>query len=624
MKPNVDDGTVSLDSTGKRKSFRRLCVRFADKTSLQGVGYISNARLIGAKVVWVMLLLGAIGGMIFHLYFLFDQYFSWPVITKLSLGFSNLEMPSVTLCNTNTLRRSELTRMSAKLQRYVQVIDEVINPSTHTIQKNRRKKRFTSGIDGVNSSEYDKTITLPSDQKKPPKNKLQQITSTFQSLLMDNPRHERIQAGHLLSDMLLSCSFGGRDCSAANFSRFATAEYGNCYTLHAENFVATNSGPEYGLSLILFMENEEYIDGITQGYGARVTIHEKNTMPFPLDNGFFSSTSFQTSVALKLVDITRLPKPHGVCTDGVAFKAKYNQTYNRQACLTVCEQNAIISACKCFAEDKDELFTQAKLYDHAPCRTTEEQTCQAEIEEQFDLKSIGCSCDEPCREQVFVKSISSRQWPSEEYAVALEQSICEKPRLAAQCATLKTLDKRQLSLNFLKLDIYYESLNYEVVEETPEIEDAQFASDVGGALGLWIGLSILSVFELVQLFVECCDYAHHRCTKREAYKDRQRQAYRRNHRYPTYPQTEFRNGYGHEKENGMGRELYENVKPGRSRDGYTDVDSRHHDFDRSYISSVDYERAMNHSKFGDYNGTDDGRGSGRYPASMYVYRGQRS
>ncbi|XP_060082850.1 amiloride-sensitive sodium channel subunit beta-like [Ylistrum balloti] len=600
----MDGSNASLDSTGKRKSFRRLCVRFAEKTSLQGVGYINNARLIGAKVVWVLLLLGAIGGMIFHLYFLFDQYFTWPVITKLSLGFNNLEMPSITICNTNAVKRSELNTLTTKLQQYVAQVDRAIMTNTTT---NNRKKRFSNSISGVNASGYADSIDSPADNGKPPKNKLQEITETFRSLFMDNPRSDRIDSGHGLSDMLLSCSFDGRDCVASNFTRYPTAEYGNCFTLRAENFVATNSGPEYGLSLILYMQNEEYIHGITQGYGARVTIHQKNTMPFPDDNGFYTSTSFQTSIGLKLVDITRLPDPYGKCTDGADFKAKYNITYNRKACLVVCEQNAIISACNCFAETKDELFTRANILDYRPCRSTTEKTCQAIVEENYKTKIISCACDEPCSEQVFVKSISTRQWPSEDYAVALEQSICEKPRLADECTKLRSLNKRQLSLNFLKLDIYYESLNYELVEETPEIEDAQFASDVGGALGLWIGLSILSLFELVQLFVECCDYAHHRCTKRNAYRERQAQANRRNHRDPSNPKTGF-NGTDRAMNHEQSRGKYNDERQYGLRDNYSDIGSTQYGMDRRYPNSVDYERERD----------------GRYPASSYVYRGQRS
>ena len=41
-------------------------------------------------------------------------------------------------------------------------------------------------------------------------------------------------------------------------------------------------------------------------------------------------------------------------------------------------------------------------------------------------------------------------------------------------------------------------------------QTAQFLSDVGGALGLWIGLSILSMCELGQLIVELFAYCVHK------------------------------------------------------------------------------------------------------------------
>jgi hypothetical protein len=61
-------------------------------------------------------------------------------------------------------------------------------------------------------------------------------------------------------------------------------------------------------------------------------------------------------------------------------------------------------------------------------------------------------------------------------------------------------------------------------------------SDVGGAIGLWIGLSILSLFELVQLVLEMGALAGHKCCGESKPKDRS-EAYRK----PEPPRDEFAN-----------------------------------------------------------------------------------
>jgi len=151
------ESTESLDSTGKQKSFKRLMVRFAEKTSMQGVPYINSAKLKKAKVIWTILLLGAIGVMIFHLYFLCSQFFAWPKITKVTLGFSNLQLPAVTLCNVNAIRKSKLNMASKHMQNFVAAVDpSVFNPGNPSATN---PPQTTTNQNGVNVAYFSQMCT---------------------------------------------------------------------------------------------------------------------------------------------------------------------------------------------------------------------------------------------------------------------------------------------------------------------------------------------------------------------------------------------------------------------------------------------------------------------------------
>lgn len=56
-----------------------------------------------------------------------------------------------------------------------------------------------------------------------------------------------------------------------------------------------------GLSLFLFLEQEEYMDRIASAAGARVTIHEFDHEPQPEEKGFYVAPGFTTSISLRKV-----------------------------------------------------------------------------------------------------------------------------------------------------------------------------------------------------------------------------------------------------------------------------------------------------------------------------------
>ncbi|XP_078318173.1 acid-sensing ion channel 1C-like isoform X2 [Crassostrea virginica] len=509
-----DDNGSFANSTEQRKSLRKLLGRFADKTAMQGVGYINSARLWYSKALWIFLLVVAMGWMIFHLFYLITQFLELPVQTKISLGFNNLQFPAVTLCNMNVVKLSELPKTSVMFQNLVAMTD----PSRFKPEDNipgGRKKRFVSEFDELeNVTDYGDYYDDPSlrddDFKNAEKNELYVLGDTFKNLYLAMPRPVRVTAGHQIQDMLLSCSFNGFKCFPINFTLVNTAQFGNCFTIQSSSYITKNPGPKSGLTMIFYTQNEEFLSGISEGYGMRLQIHEQGTFPMPDQEGIFISSSFETHIGLRLTDITRITPPHRECEDGIAFKSLNKMEYSRSVCRIFCEQSQSLSECGCYSHDYKEFFHFSNNTNQNKwCRTQKEIVCIAKVMREFNQQQRKCSCLNPCKEKKYSLFPSSRQWPTAEYATILMEGLCEQFPLKCQRIVNMKTDPRSLGLNFVKVTIYYEDLNYEEFVEEPEIATAQFASDVGGAIGLWIGLSILAIFEVIQFFLELCAYGVH-------------------------------------------------------------------------------------------------------------------
>ena len=53
--------------------------------------------------------------------------------------------------------------------------------------------------------------------------------------------------------------------------------------------------------------------------------------------------------------------------------------------------------------------------------------------------------------------------------------------------------------NFVKLEIYFDDLSLEEIYEEKQLSVETFLSSIGGSLGLWVGLSIISLVEAFEV-----------------------------------------------------------------------------------------------------------------------------
>ncbi|CAJ0601611.1 unnamed protein product [Cylicocyclus nassatus] len=107
---------------------------------------------------------------------------------------------------------------------------------------------------------------------------------------------------------------------------------------------------------------------------------------------------------------------------------------------------------------------------------------------------LECDCCQPCTEKVFETSYSAAAWPSMNF------------KIGASCPADIFNDTGACTeyyrVNTAYVEIYYLQLNFETLRETAGYTMVNLFSDFGGNLGLWIGFSVITVCEIIELIFE--------------------------------------------------------------------------------------------------------------------------
>ena len=121
------------------------------------------------------------------------------------------------------------------------------------------------------------------------------------------------------------------------------------------------------------------------------------------------------------------------------------------------------------------------------------------IREGFDKQ---CDCPTACDEMRYLYTLSSNK--QSDYSVRhLAETYfvtehCTNASDPDTCAFYPDLDEtiESLSRNVVDVEIYFESLTFEEIREWPAYLFLNLLCDIGGAMGLILGSTVLTVFEL--------------------------------------------------------------------------------------------------------------------------------
>jgi hypothetical protein len=317
----------------------------------------------------------------------------------------------------------------------------------------------------------------------------------------------RSDLGHQKEVLILECSFNGMTCSAINFSHFLTPDYGNCYTFNSGmpdanggggGLYSARAGVRHGLHLKLFTEHNEHIAGLRAGKGVRLAIHPPGTMPFVAENGISLATGLALYAGLRLVNVTRLGSPYPPCVAGML--EGYDSAYTLEACTHTCLDRTIARNCQCRRPGYEQYYTITQRHNLSLCQTQAQIDCKLGVVDEYNAGERECECQVACESINYDILLSSNDWPDETQWYELVDSVCEMDDISCDFLLANEREKATIMRrNFLSVNIYYQDLNYETIEENPAYEDAQFYSDLGGAVGLWIGATMFTIVELLSV-----------------------------------------------------------------------------------------------------------------------------
>lgn len=108
-------------------------------------------------------------------------------------------------------------------------------------------------------------------------------------------------------------------------------------------------------------------------------------------------------------------------------------------------------------------------------------------------------CPLECSSTIFNIEKSFATYPSRDY----DETLKLDPYLRSLYGdNIKTLTDTVLEQSLLGLEIYFNDIEYTSITEAPSVTIEGMVANIGGTLGLFIGISLLSFMEICEILIE--------------------------------------------------------------------------------------------------------------------------
>jgi hypothetical protein len=455
---------------------------------------IIRAKHLLIKTIWILASLFCISCCCFIITSSINEYLKYDVVTKIRVyAEDESPFPMVAFCNK----------------------DPIITDKGRII--------FLNYLKSINITDYEDKLTSNVD--------LSNAFDRALTFLANNLTIEQKQSiGYSIEEMVISCKFNFKYCDAdlSEFVWFYDNEFGNCFKFNVginERRISSTYGRTTGLRLVLFVgiENSKsslnyyeltsgkilitflftlYISSqfyfeITK-IGITLTVTNSSIEPNMYES-YAIATNSENYINVHRLFLKKKQKPFSDCLSDLkeskSHLVKYffdnNMTYRFKECSDLLIQDDFYKICKCAS------VYYKNLHNSRYCTTNEDYEC---------LKANGYLSklskeekNELCPVECYSTSLSLDISSSSPFTPTFIKNLRNNTKVISKFEDINSVTDEQIANSIVVFDVYYNNLEYTEILEVPFYSIIDLISNIGGTFGLFLGISILSFIEIVEL-----------------------------------------------------------------------------------------------------------------------------
>ena len=169
--------------------------------------------------------------------------------------------------------------------------------------------------------------------------------------------------------------------------------------------------------------------------------------------------------------------------------------YTQSLCFFQCLQRGFLSECNCTDPARVSLLPNG-----SKCTENDQTECQSHLwkyQKDF-IQQCQPECPQECYLDSFDVSLSSFDLVPYTYQEYLNSNYTN----LSEDFPNTHIDENKVKKSFIELSIFYKTLSYELSTESPQMNELTLFANIASNLGLFLGVSVFSLFEPIQVLIE--------------------------------------------------------------------------------------------------------------------------